>query len=512
MVSHSESLKMQSSFCSLVVALALPAATAWGEGHENSRTRWAEFRGAGSQGIAAAGMKLPSAFGPSDKILWKTSLPQGHSSPCIWDDRVFVTGFDGRANKLETIALDRQSGTILWRRTISVKNLERMHELNNPASSTPATDGDQVYVYFGSFGLLCYDRDGNPKWQRPLEPIYSYFGSGTSPVVMGEFVLLNSGQGRGKFLLLALDRRTGKTVWQKERPRGFATGLWSTPVVRHTPSGAEVLVAGGGQVASYGLADGSPRWRVDGLPLISLNTPAVTENAVVLTLTNPIGDADNVIHLPRFEEALRKFDKNRDGKISREELPADMMVFTRGRADKIGDWSPLRNIMASYDRDKDGALNREEWQALVQFLASTAANVQIAVVSIRLDGKPDVGKPHIAWKQTKSVPEVPSPLCYEGRVYLVTEKGILTCRDVSTGKEIYRERLTVRGSCYASPVVGDKKIYVASDGGTVVVLKPGDRFEVLAKNEFNEGIKATPALVDSKIYLRTERHMFAIGE
>jgi outer membrane protein assembly factor BamB len=84
-------------------------------------------------------------------------------------------------------------------------------------------------------------------------------------------------------------------------------------------------------------------------------------------------------------------------------------------------------------------------------------------------------------------------------------------REAKTGKEICRERLGGRGACSSSPVVGDDKIYAGSDGGVLVVFKPGDRFEVLAQNDFGEGIVATPALVDDKIYVRTERHLYAFG-
>ena len=140
------------------------------------------------------------------------------------------------------------------------------------------------------------------------------------------------------------------------------------------------------------------------------------------------------------------------------------------------------------------------------------SGMQIAAAAIRLDGKGDVSKTHLVWKETKCVPEVPSPLYYQGRVYLVSDKGIVTCRDARSGKEIYRERLGGRGACYSSPVLGDGKIYIGSEGGVLVVFKPGDRFEVLARNDLHERIVATPALVANRIYVRTDRHLYAFGE
>ncbi|HEV3004763.1 MAG TPA: PQQ-binding-like beta-propeller repeat protein, partial [Pirellulales bacterium] len=433
----------------------------------------------------------------------------GNSSVCVWGDRIVVTGAETDARRLITVCVDRQTGKIVWERSVTVEKFEPLHQLNCPASSTAAADGQRVYAYFGSYGLLAYDFDGNEQWKKPLAPTPSMFGSGTSPVAAAGLVLLNNGT-QLDLSLLAIDAASGETVWQKRRPRGFSTGLWSTPVVRHTDEGDEVLVTGGMSCAAYSLKDGAQRWSVSGLPPISLNTAAVGEGLVFFSLTNPIGEPDNVAKLPPFEEALKKYDQNEDGKIAADEIPQDLMLFSRGRPDKVGDWAPLRGLIGRIDEDKDGALNGEEWQKGVKQLADFTKQADLAVVALRPGGTPGA-ETQVAWKQTTAVPEVPSPLYHDGRVYLLSEKGILTCREAATGKELYKQRLGMEGTCYASPVVGDGKIYVASDGGTVIVLAPGDPYERLARNDFDEGILATPALVEGKIYLRTQGHLYAFG-
>lgn len=498
--------------CLLVLLLVTwVSRTALGQDAKPTEARWPQFRGPGGQGFARNGMKLPAEFGPAKNVLWQTALPAGHSSPCIWDDRIYLTGFDKKTQKLETICLARRDGKILWRQAAPVEKLERVHQLNNVASSTPATDGERVYVYFGSFGLLCYDKGGKELWKRPIPPIPGGFGSGTSPATAGEFVLLNAGPDGANFILLALDKKTGKTVWKTYRPRGASTGLWSTPVVRPRQGGQEVLVTGGGDIIAYNLSDGTERWRLSGLPPISLSSFALGEGLACVSLTNQIGEADAVAKLPPFDEAIKSFDKDKDGKIAFAEVPEDFMLYRRGRADKIGDWSPLRERMRGFDRNKDGGLDKGEWQALADSLAKTAQNSNVAVFCVKLDGQGDVSKTHVLWKQTKAVGEVPSPLCHQGRIYLVTEKGIITCRDAKTGKEHYRERLGVEGACYASPVAGDGKIYAACDRGVLVILKAGETFEPYAKIQFDEPIVATPALVDGKIYLRTGQRLYAFG-
>lgn len=291
------------------ILFALAVATGWTlaivRADEPLPPQWSQFRGPGGQGAAGDQAKLPVEFSPSKNVLWKTPLPLGHSSPCVWGDRVFVTAAKSEERRLITLCLDRQTGNIVWERSVSVEKFEPMHQLNCAASSTPATDGRRVYVLFGSYGLLAYD--------------------------------------------------------------------------------------------------------------------------------------------------------------------------------------------------------------LAKQLADYSAKAQVAAVAVRLGGKGNVSDTHVAWKQTTAVPEVPSLLYHDGRVYLLSEKGILTCREAATGKELYKQRLGMEGTCYASPVVGDGKIYVASDGGTLIVFEPGDRYQRLAKNDFDEGILATPALVDGKIYLRTQGHLYAFG-
>jgi outer membrane protein assembly factor BamB len=135
---------------------------------EPAPPRWPQFRGVSGQAVAADAKPLPIEFGPAKNVRWKTPLPAGWSSPCIWGKRIFLTGFDSRAQKLETLCLERSSGKLLWRNIAPADKIERVYKVNSPASATPATDGSRVVVSFGSYGLLCYDMDGKELWRRPL--------------------------------------------------------------------------------------------------------------------------------------------------------------------------------------------------------------------------------------------------------------------------------------------------------------------------------------------------------
>src|SRR5258708_438984 len=131
--------------------------------------QWPQFRGPGGLGIGNEKASLPSEFGLTKSLLWKTELPLGHGSPCVWGDRIFVTGFNSSAKKPEVIAVNRKDGKIAWRQTIPAKEIEKVHAISSPATSTPVTDGERIYVYNGSYGILAYDFNGKPAWEYPME-------------------------------------------------------------------------------------------------------------------------------------------------------------------------------------------------------------------------------------------------------------------------------------------------------------------------------------------------------
>src|SRR5262249_44195965 len=114
---------------------------------------WPQFRGPNSSGLGDG--KPPVEFGPDQNALWKTAVGAGLSSPIVWEGRIFLTEFDRAKKQFATLCIDRGTGKILWRRTITPEQIEKVHAISSPAAATPATDGERVYVYFGSYGLVC---------------------------------------------------------------------------------------------------------------------------------------------------------------------------------------------------------------------------------------------------------------------------------------------------------------------------------------------------------------------
>jgi outer membrane protein assembly factor BamB len=408
-----------------------------------TRAWWPQFRGPNSSGIGTG--QPPVQFGPTDKVLWKVSVGPGLSSPIVWNGRIFLTEFDSANKQLATLCIDQRTGKLLWRRTVAPQTIEKTHEISSPAGSTPVTDGERLYVYFGSYGLIAYDRDGNTLWEKRFPDPENPYGAVASPIVAGDLLILNH-QGKDAYLV-GLDRRDGRTVWKTDRSM-FQYG-WSTPVHWRHDGVDEILVLGGDfkpnqRLMAYNLADGAERWWIGGLPACGKSTPVIGEGLVYFA-------APDIILEPAAEK-----------------------------------------------RNPERA---------AQIYAKNASRV----TAVRPGGEGEANQTHIAWSETKGVPGVPSPLYYEGRLYTFQNGGIVYSRLAKTGALLYSGRLGTMGYYYASPVAADHKIFIASEEGVVVVLEAGDRLNVLARNKLDGAILATPAIVDGKVYVRTDSHLYAFG-
>ena len=126
---------------------------------------WPQFRGINCSGIADKNQDPPISFGKDQNMIWNTNLSKGQSSPCIWQDKIFITGFEEEEKLLKMYCIDRISGVIHWQKEISVMEFEKVQAVSSPANATPATDGERVVVYFSSYGILCYDLNGEKQWE-----------------------------------------------------------------------------------------------------------------------------------------------------------------------------------------------------------------------------------------------------------------------------------------------------------------------------------------------------------
>src|SRR5262245_17054074 len=187
---------------------------------------WPQFRGPGGLGVSES-RGLPVRWSATENIAWKTNLPgPGSSSPIVWGDRIFVTCYSGYGLsesdpgnpgtlKRHLICLQRADGKILWDRTLSGAAeipFSGFQALHGYASSTPATDGTLVFVFFEKEGVFAFDFNGQEVWRSRVGQQTHSWGSATSPVLYENLVIVNASVEDGS--LVALDRKTGKRAWR----------------------------------------------------------------------------------------------------------------------------------------------------------------------------------------------------------------------------------------------------------------------------------------------------------
>src|SRR5688500_8915495 len=226
----------------------------------SSDTDWSRFRGPNGTGISNTS-GLPSDFAPDKNVLWKAAVPNGHSSPVLTDTRIFMTG--ASADKLIVLALDRATGKELWRRELPRGAKERLENVNGPASPSPVTDGQRVFAFFQSFGLIGFTADGRELWRMPMGPFNMFYGFGASPILVDGTVILPVDQDAGSYLL-GVDAASGKVRYKVDRP-GVISG-YSTPTV-YQPKGEpkQVLIPESFQLSAYDAQTGRRVWWVRGL-------------------------------------------------------------------------------------------------------------------------------------------------------------------------------------------------------------------------------------------------------
>lgn len=450
---------------------------------------WSQFRGPNSSGVSAA-TNLPIEFGPKTNVVWKTTLPTGNSSPVIAGDRIFLTAVENE--KLLTLAVDRATGRILWRREAPRPRSQVIERpANGPASASPVSDGRNAYVFFQDFGLLAYGPDGNEMWRMPLGPFNNPFGHGASPVLAGGTLLMVCDQDTRSFLL-AVDKQSGRVLWRTERPhaqRGYAT-----PILYRDPDGMQqVIVAGSYRLSGYDVKTGKEIWWVRRLPWQIKPTPIVENHVVYFATFSGESDPGQQEVVPPFAEALAKLDLNRDGKLSKNEIVDER---TRGRFEEY------------LDLDDTGFLESHDWVQLQERRLGESA-----LRAYRLGGHGDLTATHLMWKQAKSLPNVPSPLLYRGVLYTLKEGGILTSYDPESGAILKQARVDgAPGDYFASPVAADGKLYLISESGKAAVLQAGTQWSVLRVNDLNDGSKSTPAFAGRQLIVRTYETLYCFAK
>ena len=450
---------------------------------------WNRFRGPNGSGVSES-TGLPAEFGPKQNLIWKTALPSGHSSPVVAGDRIFLTAYEGES--LFTFALDRSTGKILWRRAAPRTRIGKFDARNSPASPSPVSDGSNVWVFFADYGLVSYGIDGNERWRLPLGPFDNMYGMGASPVLAGNQIVLVCDQTIGSFIV-AVGKDDGRERWRKPRPEALSGH--STPVLfQPKGGGVQIIAPSSFRMDAYAAETGDIVWFVHGLASEMKSVPVIDGDTILISGYNmPENDPGRQVALPPFADVIAKNDGDKDGRLSKDEIPDDR----------------TKVFFPYLDLNHDGFLDEEEWN--MYRLVLSAENGLLAIRPG--NGHGDLTRSAIRWAYRKAIPQLPSVVLYRGVLYMINDSGVLTTLDPSTGAVLKQARLRqAADKFFASPVAADGKIYFISLNGTVTVLEAGAGQKVLATSELEDEAYATPAIADGRIYIRTRGALWCFGK
>jgi outer membrane protein assembly factor BamB len=449
---------------------------------------WKRFRGPNGSGLSEA-TRVPTVFGLEKNLAWRLPLPQGHSSPILYGNRIYLTGMRDDQT-LVTLAIDRTTGKLIWERPAPKVKTTVVDKRNNPASPSPAVEENGVYVFFPDYGMVAYDASGKELWTMPLGPFNNIYGMGASPVIVGDHVILACDQSLGSYIM-AVNKRTGRVAWKVDRPE--AKSGHSTPILWRGPDGRDqVLLPGPFLLTAYDAETGKKLWWVGGLSFEMKSTPVISGDTIYVNgYGAPVNDPGNKVSVPMADEVWKTADQDGNGVISQAEFPKFTPAF----------WFVVADL------DTNGSLTKDEWAYY-----RAALDSENGMLAIRLGGSGDMTDSAIRWKYQRSVPQLPSPLIYQGVLYMVNDNGIVTTLNPQTGDVLKQGRLTgAPGAVFASPVAADGHVFFATEAGAIVVVSPGGDLEVEQVNPLNEEVYATPALADGRIYVRTTRALYAFG-
>ncbi len=225
---------------------------------------WPGWRGPRGDGTSIE-KNVPVRWSGTQNVVWKVPIPgKGHASPIVWGRHIFVVTSLKEQQQRILLCIDRKDGQILWQRVVLEAPLERINRLNSYASSTPATDGEKVYVSFldaDKMFVAAYDFDGNKLWDVRPGVFASMHGYCSSPVIWKDKLIIN-GDHDGPAYIVALNRATGQTIWKTPRPNN--TRSYCAPIIRRIKGRNQLILSGSKCVASYDPDTGEQHWLIDG--------------------------------------------------------------------------------------------------------------------------------------------------------------------------------------------------------------------------------------------------------
>ncbi len=392
---------------------------------------WPDWRGPGGDGRSDA-TGLPLKWSESENIVWKTPIHDlGYSTPVVWGDQIWITTATKKGKTLYAVCIDLNSGKVIHDiEVFRPEKPQRIHTKNSYATPSALVEEGFAYVHYGTHGTACINTEtGKVVWRRSDLNCNHLQGPVSSPILYEDLIIIPV-EGIDVQFVVALNKKTGKTLWRYDRPRELYEGIEPLYLLKsyHTPVIVEVN-----------------------------GTPQLINNGAMLVTG----------HEPRTGKELWR-------------------VLYR-------DDNPVSRIVSDNE---------------FLFINSGGSPGKSHLLAVRQGGAGDITKSHVVWKMTEGVSSESSPVIAEDLLYMVTDLGVLKCLEAKTGKIVWSQRL--EGRYGASLLYADNRIYISSKEGKTTVIKPGRTFEVLAVNELDGFLGASPAVAGKSLLLRSKTHLYRI--
>jgi len=391
--------------------------------HADARDQWPRFRGSDGAGYASA-EALPSSW-TNDEWTWQVDIPGiGHSSPSIWDGKVFLTSADEEQKVRHLLCHELRTGKLLWQQDFP-GDIERHHKQNSSASASVTVNSDGIYWLWGTsqnVRLEALTHDGTRRWGLDLGPFIGHHGFGGSPVIWEDTLIVPLEQDTAG-TVIGIDSKTGKKRWSLER-NGVEKAAYSTPLVLTGGESSPQIICTSNAHGIYAIdpRNGDVLWENKCFPRRTVASPIQAGGLLIGTCGN--GGGDNL-------------------------LVALKPPTTRNSSGEI----------------------------VYEIPRSTA-------------------------------PYVPTPLFSNGRLYLWGDKGVVTCLNAASGAILWKGR--IGGNFSSSPIrIGDKILNISSDG-EMVTLVDGEEFQILGRRKVDEECRATPAVAEGFLIVRTKSRLFCL--
>ncbi len=415
---------------------------------------WNQFRGPAGNGISQG--TPPTSFSEQDNVRWRTELPgKGWSSPVISDGVLWAT------TAIERIPTDEERIALFQEKQVEEKKYKQLQ-------IAKSIDLKLVALDFKTGSILKTIDLVNFPQPDAIHALNSY--ASPTPVIDGENIYCHF----GNYGTFCIDRKTFDLVWQRRLPLQHSVGPGSSPFIYKDKL---VLIQDGLErqyVTALNKATGDTIWEVD---RPEMEAPSGDQKKAYCT---PVAVTDA---------------------SGREQLICMASQWMVSYAPETGD-----ELWRCYHGKGFSVVPHPVVDDEVVYFSTGFGKPQLWAVDY--NGSGDVTDTHVQWTVTKSIPAKPSPLLDKGLIYVMADNGVASCLTATDGEEIWKKR--IGGDYSASPLLAGDHIYFASQDGKVTVIEPGRTGNVVAENQLDGQIMASPAVIDDALVIRTNKAMYRI--